>query len=211
MKVELLRELLNVKDKLLQAQKEKADEVVRAKDEVLQAQKEKADEVVRAKDEVLQAQKEKAAAELHVTQLRADLRAAADAAARAVEGVKLRGVVEYVAKVHGRASGAQQGLDALFREDAQLQRIVATFGTEFKLLEADLERCACGLYHTLSKELHGSQALVEVREADWRSPAERAVLCAVLERFAVTYAYVDVAGATVQSPYAEPAKRVLEG
>ena len=175
-------------------------------------------ELVNAKDEVLQTQKEKAAAELHaqkaaaeLNSTRADLRAATDEAARTVEGVKLRGVVEYVAKVHGRASGAQHGLDALFREDAQLQRIVATFGAEFKLLEADLERCARGLYHTLSTELHGSQALVEVREADWRSPAERAVLCALLERFAVTYAYVDVAGATLQSPYAEPAKRVLEG
>jgi hypothetical protein len=36
------------------------------------------------------------------------------------------------------------------------------------------------------------------------------VLCALLERFAVTYAYVDPAGVTMQSPYAAPAKRVLE-
>jgi len=88
---------------------------------------------------------------------------------------------------------------------------VATFGAEFKLLKADLHRCASVLYHSLCTELHGLEARAEVREAHWRSPAERAVLCAVLERFAVTYAYVDLAGVTVQSPYAALAKRVLEG
>jgi hypothetical protein len=231
--VALLRELLNAKDEALQAQKEvvhakdealeaekaAAEKVVHAKDEALQAQKEVVHakdealqaqkEVVHAKDEALQAQKEAAAAELRA--MRADLRAAADEATRAVEGVKLRGMVEYLAKTHGRAGGAQQGLDALFRDDSLLQRLVTTFGTSFKLLKADLDRCASGLYHTLSKELHGSEARVEVREAHWRSPAERAVLCALLERFTVTYAYVDPAGVTVQPPYATLAKSVLEG
>jgi hypothetical protein len=199
------KEVVHAKDEALQAEKAAAEKVVHAKDEALQAQK----ELVHAKDEALQAQKEAAAAELRA--MRADLRAAADEAARAVEGVKLRGIVEYLAKTHGRAGGAQHGLDALFRDDSLLQRLVTTFGTSFKLLRADLDRCASGLYHTLSKELHGSEARPEVREAHWRSPAERAVLCALLERFAVTYAYVDPAGVTVQSPYATLAKRVLEG
>jgi hypothetical protein len=179
------------------------EETLRAKDETLRAKDEtllKIEETLRAKDETLQAQKAAAAA---------DLRAVADEAARAVEGVKLRGTVEYLSKTHGRAGGAQLGLDALFRDDPVLRRLVTTFGAEFKLLQADMLRCVSGLYHTLSKELHGSEARVEVRDAHWRSPAERAVLCALLERFAVTYAYVDPAGATVQSPYAAPAKRVL--
>ena len=104
------------------------------------------DETLRAKDEAMQAQKEAAAAELRA--MRADLRAAADEAARAVEGVKLRGIVEYLSRTHGRAGGAQQGLDALFRDDALLRRLVATFGAEFKLLKADLHRCASVLYHS---------------------------------------------------------------
>jgi hypothetical protein len=124
--VALLRELLNAKDEALRAKDEvvlKAEEVVRAKNEV-----------VRAKDEALQAQ---------LQAMRVDLRAAADEKARAVEGVKLRGMVEYLSKTHGKAGGAQQGLDALFRDDVQLtRRLVATFSAEFKLLEADLDRCA---------------------------------------------------------------------
>ena len=84
------------------------------------------------------------------------------------------------------------------------------FSTEFKLLPEDLERGVSGLYHTLSKELHGSVFRIEVCEAHWRSSAERAALCALLERFSVTYAYVDADGSQVlPSPYSEPATRAI--
>ena len=183
---ELLRELL-AKDELL----------LQAKDEQLQA-----------KDELLQAVKDVAAAQKLA--LRADLRRAADEAMRTAEGVKLRSAVEYVAKTHGsaHAGSAQKGLDVLLKEDEQLQRLLDAFALHFKLLRVDMDRCAAGLYHTLSKELHGSEARCEVHEAHWRSPAERAVLCALLERFALTYTYV-VDDAVVPSPYAAVALNVL--
>ena len=165
----LLREVVHAKD-----------EALRAKDEALRAK----DEVVRGKDETLRAKEAAAAAELRL--VRADMRRAADEAVHTLEGVKLRGIVEYLAKVHGKLGGTQQGLDVLFSKDVQLQRVVDAFSKEFKLLPENLKRCSGGLYHTLSKELHGSEASVEVQEAYWRSPGERALLCALLERFAGT-------------------------
>ena len=192
--IALLRELVNAKDALVH----KTEEVVH-----------KTEEVVRAKEELLCAKDKAAAAELQLA--RADLRRAADDAARTAEGVKLRGVVEYVAKVHGGAAGAQKGLNTLFASDTQLKKLVAALSTEFKLLPEELTRSTEGLYHTLSKELHGSRERVEVHEAHWRSPAERAMLCALLERFSATYAYVNLQDVEVPSPYAATAKRVLEG
>ena len=148
-----------------------------------------------------------AAGELRL--VRADMRRAADEAVHTLEGVKLRGIVEYLAKVHGKLGGTQQGLDVLFSKDVQLQRVVDAFSKEFKLLPENLKRCSGGLYHTLSKELHGSEASVEVHEAYWRSPGERALLCALLERFAVTYVYFDLQDQKTESPYAGPAQRAL--
>ncbi len=190
--VALLRELVN-----------KAEEVVRAKDEALRAK----DEVVRAKDEVVRAKEAAAAAELQL--VREDMRRAADDAVRSLEGVKLRGIVEYLAKVHGKPGGTQQGLDVLFAKDVQLQRVVGAFSTEFKLLPEILNSCSGKLYHTLSKELHGSESSVEVHEAYWRSSGERALLCALLERFAVTYVYFDQRDQKTESPYAGPAQHAL--
>ena len=211
--VRLLRELVNKADELVN----KAEELVRAKDEALRAKDEALrakDEVVRAKDElvnkadeVVRAKEAAAAAELQL--VREDMRRAADEAVRTLEGVKLRGIVEYLAKVHGKPGGTQQGLDVLFSTDVQLQRVVNAFSTEFMLLPDILSRCSGGLYHTLSKELHGSEASVEVHEAYWRSPGERALLCALLERFAVTYVYFDLQDQKTESPYAGPAQRAL--
>jgi hypothetical protein len=192
--IALLRELVNAKDALVH----KTEEVVH-----------KTEEVVRAKDELLCAKEKAAAAELRLA--RSDLRRAADDAVRTAEGVKLRGVVEYVAKVHSGAVGAQKGLNRLFTSDAQLQKLVAAFSAEFKLLPEVLSRSSEGLYHTLSKELHGSRERVEVHEAHWRSPGERAMLCALLERFSVTYVYMNFQDDEVPSPYAATAKLVLEG
>ena len=192
--IALMRELIDAKDALVH----KTEEVVH-----------KTEEVVRVKDELLCAKDKAAAAELRL--VRSDLRRAADDAVRTAEGVKLRGVVEYVAEAHGGAAGAQKGLNALFASDAQLKEVVSAFSAAFKLLPEDLSRSTDGLYHTLSKELHGSRERVEVQEAYWRSPAERALLCALLERFNVTYAYVNIQDDEVPSPYAATAKLVLEG
>ena len=197
--VALLRELVNKADEVVRAK----DEVVRAKDETLHAK----DETLRKADEVVRAREAAVAAELQL--VRADMRRAADEAVRTQEGVKLRAIVEYLAKVHGKPGGAQQGLDVLFAKDAQLRRVVDAFSTEFKLLPEHLNRCSGGLYHKLSKELHGSEARVEVHETNWRSPGERAMLCALLERFAVTYEYFDAQDQNTESPYAELAKRTL--
>ena len=187
----------------LRARVNNADELLRAKDEVVRAKY----EAMRAKDEAMRAKEAAAAATLQLA--RADMRRVADDAVRTVEGVKLRGIVEYLAKVHGKPAGTQRGLDVLFSEDLQLRRVVDAFSTEFKLLPEVLSCCSGGLYHTLSKELHGSEARVEVREAYWRSPGERVLLCALLERFSVTYAYFDPQGQETESPYPELAKRAL--
>jgi hypothetical protein len=229
----LLRELLQSKDALAQskdaqlatlAQSKDAQlaTLVQSKDELLRAKDAQLAALVHAKDELahfldaqqakdeqlLRAVKEAAAAQLAAS--RADLRRAAEEATRTVEGVKLRSAVEYLAKTHGAQAGAQKGLDVLFRSDEQLRLLLGAFSEQFKLLPVDLERCAAGLYHTLAKELHGSEARCEVHEAFWRSPAERAVLCALLERFAVAYSYV-VNDAVVPSPYAALALEVLVG
>ena len=180
-------------------------ELLNAKDEVVR----KTEEVVRAKDETMRIAEE--AAHLKLQLERAAMRNVMNETARTVEGVKLRAMVEYLAKTHGDSRGAQNGLNAVFASDAQLRAVADAFSTEFKLLQVDLERNVGGLYHSLSKELHGSESRVEVREAHWRSSTERAVLCALLERFCVTYAYVDAGGQVVPSPYAAPAKRVLGG
>jgi hypothetical protein len=197
--VSLLRELVNKADEVVRAK----DEALRAKDEALRAK----DELVNKADEVVRAKEADAVAELQL--VRADMRRAADEAVRTLEGVKLRGIVEYLAKVHDKPGGTQHGLDALFSNDVRLQQVVNAFSTEFKLLPEHLNRCYGGLYHTLSKELHGSEARVEVHEADWRSPGERALLCALLERFSVTYAYFDPQDQKTESPYAELAKRAM--
>ena len=203
-----MRELLRVKDAVLHAK----DEVLHAKDEALHAK----DEALHAKDETLHAKdetlrKSEEAAHLQLQLERAAMRAVMSETARTVEGVKLRAMVEYLAKTHGASQGAQTGLSVLFASDAQLRAVVDAFSTEFKLLQVDLERNVSGLYHSLSKELHGSESRIEVREAHWHSSPERAVLCAVLERFCVTYVYVNVDGQVVPSPYTAVAKRVLEG
>ena len=235
---ELLQRELLAKDALLQSKDAllaKDEQLLQSKDErlrdkdvmlaTMQAQNEqllatlqaKGEQLLQAKDVMLstmQAQNEqllqavKDAAAAQKLALRVDLRRAAEEATRTVEGVKLRSVVEYLAKTHGSQSGAQKGLDALFKDDEQLRSLLVAFSQHFKLLPVDLERCASGLYHTLSKELHGSEARCEVHEAHWRSPAERAALCALLERFAVAYTYV-VDEAVVPSPYAEVALAVL--
>jgi hypothetical protein len=159
-----------------------------------------------SKDEVatlLRASKEDA---LALVATRAALRREVDEATRRASGVKLRSVVEHLAHTHGDPSkrGVQQRLDALLMTDmalrAQLQRLSETF----QLRLPDLERCSQSLYHTLSKEMHGSDARVEVRVLSWPAATERAALCALLERFCVTYVYVDEAGNEEPSPYATP-------
>ena len=211
----LWRELLQSKDELLKAKDAQLATLAQSKDAQLATLAQSKDELVHSKDaqlakdeQLMRALKDAAAAQLLAS--RADLCRAAEEATRTVEGVKLRSVVEYLAKTHGRQPSAQKGLDALFRDDAQLRLLLEAFSQEFKLLPVDLDRCAAGLYHTLSKELHGSEARCEVHEAHWRSPAERAALCALLERFSVAYSYV-VNDCVVPSPFAVPALRVLVG
>jgi len=210
-------QLLQSKDALLATMQAKGEQLLQSKDALLATMQAQNEQLLQSKDVMLstmQAQNEqllqavKDAAAAQKLALRVDLRRAAEEATRTVEGVKLRSVVEYLAKTHGSQSGAQKGLDALFKDDEQLRSLLVAFSQHFKLLPVDLERCASGLYHTLSKELHGSEARCEVHEAHWRSPAERAALCALLERFAVAYTYV-VDEAVVPSPYAEVALAVL--
>jgi len=195
----LLQQLLASKDEVATLLRTSKDEVAT----LLRASKE---EVTQAKDEVatlLRASKEDA---LALVATRAALRREVDEATRRASGVKLRSVVEHLAHTHGDPSkrGVQQRLDALLMTDmalrAQLQRLSETF----QLRLPDLERCSQSLYHTLSKEMHGSDARVEVRVLSWPAATERAALCALLERFCVTYVYVDEAGNEEPSPYATP-------
>jgi hypothetical protein len=195
----LLRERLQSKDALLQSK----DQLLQSKDELLRAK----DAQLAKEEELLSAVKKAATSQQRAS--RADLRRATEEATRTVEGVKLRGVVEYLAKTHGAQAGSQKGLDVLFGSDELVQLLLEAFSVEFKLMPSDLTRCVAGLYHTLSKELHGSESSCEVHEAFWRSPAERAVLCALLERFAVVYSYV-VNDAVVPSPDAALALEVLD-
>lgn len=218
----LLRELLQSKDALTQSKDAQLAMLAQSKDELLRAKDAQLAALVHAKDklahfldaqqakdeQLLRAVKEAAAAQLMAS--RTDLCRAAEEATRTVEGVKLRSAVELLAKTHGAQAGTQKGLDILFGRDELLRLLLGAFSENFKLLPVDLERCAAGLYHTLAKELRGSEALCEVHEAFWRSPGERAVLCALLERFAVAYSYV-VNDAVVPSPYAALALEVLVG
>jgi hypothetical protein len=69
--------------------------------------------------------------------------------------------------------------------------------------ERDALQCLDNLYHALSKDFHGTGDDVVVREADWRAETERLALCALLEAYAVEYAYFDAAGERLRpSPYA---------
>ena len=64
--------------------------------------------------------------------------------------------------------------------------------------------CACAAAPAAS-------ATAQARRLRRAAPAERTLLCALLERFSVTYAYVNLQDVEVPSPYAATAKRVLEG
>jgi len=129
-----------------------------------------------------------------------------DDAARRASGVKLRSVVEHLAHTHGDLSkrGVQPRLDALLMTDTALRAQLQRLSERFHLRLTDLQRCSQSLYHTLSKEMHGSDAHVEVRAASWPAATERAALCALLERFCVTYTYFDEAGNEGPSPYSTP-------
>jgi hypothetical protein len=181
-------------------------QLLASKDEVATLLRNSKEEVTQAKDEVatlLRASKEDA---LALVATRAALRREVDEATRRASGVKLRSVVEHLAHTHGDPSkrGVQQRLDALLMTDVALRAQLQRLSEMFQLRLPDLERCSQSLYHTLSKEMHGSDARVEVRVLSWPAATERAALCALLERFCVTYVYVDEAGNEEPSPYATP-------
>lgn len=98
--------------------------------------------------------------------------------------------------------GTQAALDAAAKHDARLRTVIKLLCTRHEVRVVDALRSLATLYHALSKEFHGISGQVSVQEADFTAPGERLVLCALLEAYAVRYAYEAPEGTRSPSPYA---------
>jgi hypothetical protein len=94
-------------------------------------------------------------------------------------------------------------LDAALKHDPVLQAVVKLLSTRLAQREWDVRQCFGTLYHRLSKELHGAENDLVVREVDFPACPERCAVCALLEAYAMPYTYLNAAGSPVSpSPYA---------
>jgi hypothetical protein len=113
----------------------------------------------------------------------------------------IRGALEYVAAVINTKLGTQQALSSL-RQHAGFMAKLDQIARRHNLREADLLRCLDGMYHTFSKDQHGSEDEVFIRETDLTSPVERAALASIFETFNVKYKIVTSGNEVLlDSPY----------
>ena len=116
----------------------------------------------------------------------------------------LRGAVEFISvKIDPASSrGVQSKLDQL-EKDTTFVELMDTIGVQHNIRLQDMVYCLKGLYHTLSKTQHGSEANLYIRYADFTAPAERAILVAIFEHHKMPYACIDETG-TVTTFYSAP-------
>ena len=107
--------------------------------------------------------------------------------------------------------GVQQLLDAALAHDAELQGVLQLLAVRHTQREQDVRQSFGGIYHTLSKGLHGAgDDVIVVRAVDFPSSTERLALCALLETYHNKYAYVNGDDTeTSPSPYAVSAAERL--
>ena len=120
--------------------------------------------------------------------------------ALALAGQKL-----HIANSSGRSSrgspSTQVMLNALESDAAFMSRLQCLC-RQHQLQLSDVLTCLRHLYYTSSKDKHGSEAHVFIREAEIKSPSERAALAAVFEWCSIRYLVVDARGwELLASPY----------
>jgi hypothetical protein len=118
----------------------------------------------------------------------------------------IRGALEHIASRLGQnmkdgKGGVQNKLDRL-AYDKSFTDLVHQIADQHNLVEKDMMTCLRNMYHSFSKDMHGSESHVYIRVRDISSPAERAVLAAIFEHQIMPYVVVDAEGSELNpSPY----------
>jgi hypothetical protein len=87
----------------------------------------------------------------------------------------------------------QRKLDKLASEKS-FWDLVQHIAEKHHLVDKDMMSCLKAMYHSFSKDMHGSEEHVYIRMRDVTSPAERAVLAAIFEHQSMPYVVVDEEG-----------------
>ncbi len=186
-----LKELLRAKEEQLKAKDAELKELLRAKEGQLErkdAQLERKDEQLERKDADWKKQcasKERIMKELNEVSIL--LIKANDIVLGLRERRNVRGALEYIAGdlIDGRG-GVQNKLD-LLADDAEFMEAVQAIAHKQNLRLLDVKRCLKGLYHTYSKTMHGSEAVVTVRVTAMSAETEVAVLMALFDKYGIAY------------------------
>ncbi|GIL66733.1 hypothetical protein Vafri_20211, partial [Volvox africanus] len=123
----------------------------------------------------------------------------------------LRGAVEFIAASHltkpsNQWAGVQVKLNDLLRDKA-FKVMLKNIGQAQNLRELDMKGCFTNIYHTLSKDMHGSLPDLVICSTDF-SPSEVAILVALFEMFSIQYEMRDGLGNVIT--YETQPRRVLD-
>ncbi|PUU75152.1 hypothetical protein B9Z19DRAFT_367429 [Tuber borchii] len=95
--------------------------------------------------------------------------------------LNVRGAVDYARDINKLAEkgGLQEGINSLYKTDHEFVRILHEQGVKRGLSRSDVKRCVGGLYHALSKNVHGNNGNILIRKSDF-SDNDRAVIVSLM-------------------------------
>ena len=113
----------------------------------------------------------------------------------------IRGALELTAECVESKGGVRVVLSSL-ADDAAFKSTLTEIANKMNIRECDWKRCLEDLYHTYTRDMHGSEENVYIRYSDITSPGERIVLGAIFEHFSIPYKVVADDGTEfVTSPF----------